>query len=74
VHGQNDPAVSAPTVEQTAYHPEQVHHILFDQVGHYPMLDTPGKFNRLLADFLNLTSGESPRQLQLKEEWKRRVR
>jgi hypothetical protein len=28
----------------------------------------------LLADFLNLSSGESPRQLQLKEEWKRRVR
>jgi hypothetical protein len=38
------------------------------------MLDEPSKFNRLMADFLTLSSGESPRQLQLKEEWKRRVR
>jgi hypothetical protein len=37
-------------------------------------LDESSKFNRLLADFLALPSGESPRQLQLKEEWKRRVR
>jgi len=26
-----------------------------------------------LMDFLGLPSGASPRQLQLKEEWKRRV-
>jgi hypothetical protein len=38
------------------------------------MLDEPSKFNRLLSDFLALGSGEYPRQLQLKEEWKRRVR
>jgi len=38
------------------------------------MLDEPSQFNRLMTDFLALSSGESPRQLQLKEEWKRRVR
>ena len=38
------------------------------------MLDEPNKFNRLVADFLSLSSGISPRQLQLKEEWQRRVR
>jgi hypothetical protein len=38
------------------------------------MLDEPAKFNRLMTDFLTLGSGVSPRQLQLKEEWKRRVR
>jgi hypothetical protein len=38
------------------------------------MLEENRKFNRLLIDFLSLPSGESPRQLQLKEEWKRRVR
>jgi len=42
--------------------------------GHFPMLDESSSFNRLLTDFLTLGSGESPRQLQLKEEWKRRVR
>ena len=36
------------------------------------MLDEPTKYNRLLGDFLSLNSGESPRDLQLKDEWKRR--
>ena len=51
-----------------------MHQIVFESSGHFPMLDESSKFNRLLADFLNLNSGVSPRQLQLKEEWKRRVR
>jgi hypothetical protein len=38
------------------------------------MLDEPSKFNRLVADFLALNSGESPENLQIKEEWKRRIR
>ncbi len=38
------------------------------------MLDETAKFNRLLIDFLALDSGLSPRELELKEEWKRRVR
>ena len=38
------------------------------------MLDEGNKFNRLLGDFTALISGESPRQLSLKDEWKRRVR
>lgn len=74
VHGQNDPAVQPPPLEQLANMPEQMHAVLFEQSGHFPMLDETNKFNRLVADFLALPSGESPRQLQLKEEWKRRVR
>ena len=75
VYGQNDPAVNPPVLqEQSPTLPQHVHQIVFEGSGHFPMLDESGKFNRLLADFLNLGSGESPRQLQLKEEWKRRVR
>jgi pimeloyl-ACP methyl ester carboxylesterase len=74
VHGQNDPLIEIPKIEQFAALPEQAHNVLFEQSGHFPMLDEPSKFNRLLADFLSLGSGESPRDLQLKEEWKRRVR
>lgn len=74
VHGQNDPVVQVPRVDQLADMPEQMHAVVFDQSGHFPMLDENSKFNRLLSDFLALTSGESPRDLQLKEEWKRRVR
>ncbi|RPI35268.1 MAG: alpha/beta hydrolase [Chloroflexota bacterium] len=74
VHGQNDPAITPPQVEDNTNLPEHTHQVIFEQSGHFPMLDETSKFNRLLSDFLSLQSGESPRQLQLKEEWKRRVR
>jgi pimeloyl-ACP methyl ester carboxylesterase len=74
VYGQNDQVVQQPSVEIMDEMPEQLHTILFDQSGHFPMLEEPNKYNRLLYDFLTLASGESPRQLQLKEEWKRRIR
>jgi pimeloyl-ACP methyl ester carboxylesterase len=74
VNGLNDPAVSGPEVESLLSLPEQTHGILFEQSGHFPMIDDSTKFNRLLIDFLALSQGLSPRELQLKEEWKRRVR
>lgn len=74
VHGQNDLLIPPPSVEQLTNLPEQTHAVLFEQSGHFPMLDDSSKFNRLLTDFLGLPSGESPRTLQLKEEWKRRMR
>ncbi|MBN2148575.1 MAG: alpha/beta hydrolase [Anaerolineales bacterium] len=74
VHGLNDLAVEAPDPEVTNTLPEYTHAIQFDASGHFPMLDEPTKYNRLLFDFLSLNSGESPRELQLKEEWKRRIR
>lgn len=75
VYGQNDLLLEGMlTQDQLTALPESVHHITFEQSGHFPMLDEPSKFNRLVADFLALASGASPRQLQLKEEWKRRVR
>ena len=74
VHGQNDPAVTLPSIERIASMPYSTHEIIFDQSGHFPMLDEASKFNRLLVDFLVLLQGESPRDLLLKEEWKRRVR
>jgi len=74
IHGQNDPIIQTPDPQRLMALPEQAHFIPFDQSGHYPMLDEASKFNRLLGDMLSLESGASPRQLQLKEEWKRRVR
>jgi pimeloyl-ACP methyl ester carboxylesterase len=74
VQGQNDPMLLAPRQEELSLLPESTHHVLFEGSGHFPMLEESSKFNRLLVDFLTLASGESPRQLQLKEEWKRRVR
>lgn len=75
VHGVNDLAFPLINPEDHLTDlPGHTHSILFDQSGHFPMLDEANKFNRLMADFLLLKSGESPAQLQLKEEWKRRVR
>jgi pimeloyl-ACP methyl ester carboxylesterase len=74
VSGQNDQAVSPPDQGQIISMPYQTHAMLFEQSGHFPMLDEGSKFNRLMVDFFSLPSGESPRQLQMKEEWKRRVR
>jgi pimeloyl-ACP methyl ester carboxylesterase len=74
IYGQTDQVVSAPTIEQLDSLPEKSHAMIFEQSSHFPMLDEENKFGRLLMDFLALKSGDSPRQLQLKEEWKRRVR
>ena len=74
VNGQSDAAVEPPDLDTLVSLPEQTHAIQFDQSGHFPMLDEASKFNRLLIDFLALPSGESPRELLLKEEWRRRVR
>ncbi|HVP21112.1 MAG TPA: alpha/beta hydrolase [Anaerolineaceae bacterium] len=74
VHGSDDPAISAPRPDQLTDLPYMVHTVLFEQSGHFPMISEESKFSRLLGDFLALDSGDSPRELQLKEEWKRRVR
>ena len=74
VHGQNDPAIISPDKAWLESLPPHIHRIVLERSGHFPMLDVSARFNRLLADFLALESGASPRQLQLKEEWKRRVR
>lgn len=74
VYGSSDPALPAPDPGLLKGLPDHVHELTLDGCGHFPMLEQPGKFNRLVADFLSLPSGESPRRLQLKEEWKRRVR
>lgn len=74
VHGLNDQVVETPRQESLSGLPNHAHFVLLEQSGHYPMLEETSIFNRLLADFLNLGCGESPRLLQIKEEWKRRVR
>ncbi len=74
VYGANDPAVTLPTQDKTESLPQHMHQINLEGAGHFPMVDNATQFNRLLTDFLALDSGASPRELQLKEEWKRRVR
>lgn len=74
VSGPNDPAIAMPTQEKIDALPNHMHHISLESTGHFPMIENPNQFNRLMTDFLALDSGVSPRELQMKEEWKRRVR
>ncbi|MGB8215571.1 MAG: alpha/beta hydrolase [Anaerolineales bacterium] len=74
VHGQADPAIRTLEYERFVSMSNQVHQVVLEDSGHFPMLDESPRFNRLMTDFLALISGDSPRELQLKEEWKRRVR
>lgn len=71
VHGERDEAI-VPSTDQglNGFRPN-VHQIVFEGGRHFPMLDDPPKFNRLLADFLEATDLTS---LELKDEWKRRMR
>ena len=73
VNGMNDPAIACPDDEKLDSLPPNLHYIPFTQSGHFPMIEQPNKFNRLLFDFLSPESGK-PIELQLKEEWKRRLR
>ncbi len=72
VYGDKDPGITTPDEEFSLS--TMVHQIELENSGHFPMIDETIKFNRLLTDFLALDSGLSPRELQMKEEWRRRVR
>lgn len=72
VYGDKDPAIVTPDEEYSLS--TMTHQIELEGSGHFPMIDETGRFNRLLTDFLALDSGLSPRELQMKEEWRRRVR
>jgi pimeloyl-ACP methyl ester carboxylesterase len=72
VYGEKDQAITAPPYETTTS--TFTHQVVLEGSGHFPMIEETIKFNRLLTDFLALDSGASPSELQMKEEWKRRVR
>ena len=72
VYGEKDPAIFAP--DESFSLASMTHPVYLDGSAHFPMIDETIRFNRLLTDFLALDSGVSPSELQMKEEWKRRVR
>ncbi len=74
VHGEKDALILPPNDGALADMTNNVHGLELDDSRHFPMLDEAAKFNRLLSDFLALKSGEDLHNLELKDEWKRRVR
>jgi pimeloyl-ACP methyl ester carboxylesterase len=74
VNCENDPVIDASTPAPVVERGTPAHQLLLETGGHHPMLRAPVAFSRLVLDFLGLKSGESPADLQLKDEWKRRFR
>ncbi|HET9589642.1 MAG TPA: alpha/beta hydrolase [Anaerolineales bacterium] len=72
VYGEKDQAITIPSEDFSLS--TMTHQVILESSGHFPMIDETVKFNRLLTDFLALEQGLSPRELQMKEEWRRRVR
>jgi pimeloyl-ACP methyl ester carboxylesterase len=72
VYGEKDQAITIPSEDFSLS--TMTHQIILEGSGHFPMIDETVKFSRLLTDFLALEQGQSPRELQMKEEWRRRVR
>lgn len=74
VYSRNDPLVPVPSELMPERMPESMQTFVFEESGHFPMLDQDPQYNRLLRDFLEMERGASPRTLSLKEQWMRRVR
>jgi len=73
VYGGDDPLVRRPREERWMRWAEKnVRVICLKEARHFPMLDEMNKFNRLLRQFLD-TSGDL-NALEVKKEWRRRVR
>jgi len=72
VSGQEDPIILPPDDGTLAGFDYNVFAYTFETAQHYPMLDETTKFNRLLKDFL--TYRDDWDSINVKEEWKRRMR
>ncbi len=70
--GRDDPLIRPPDEDRLSSLDYNVYAVVFDRSQHYPMLDEPSKFNRLVQDFLMF--GDDWDRIEVKEQWKRRMR
>jgi pimeloyl-ACP methyl ester carboxylesterase len=72
VYGEQDNVVNPGDVSKFAGANKAMRTMTLPQCRHFPMLDRSSQFNRLLLDFLKSKGNLS--DLELKDEWQRRVR
>jgi pimeloyl-ACP methyl ester carboxylesterase len=72
LYGENDGVVTPSDPANFADLGPAVRALRMPEARHFPMLDRSSQFNRLLLDFLGADNDLS--QLELKDEWQRRVR
>ncbi len=71
-YGERDPLVPPPDDGWLPSNSSLVRQVLLGESRHFPMLEETAKFTRLLSDFMN--AGTDLSQLELKEEWRRKIR
>jgi pimeloyl-ACP methyl ester carboxylesterase len=71
-YGERDPLVPPPDGGWFADLPPHMRQVLLSESRHFPMLEEAPKFTRLLIDFMD--AGTNLAQLELKEEWRRKIR
>ena len=72
VCGREDPIIQVPADDVLEDLDYNVYPFIFETAQHYPMLEETSKFNRLLRDFL--VHKDNWDEIEVKEEWKRRMR
>ena len=72
VYGRDDTIINIPDEDLLNDLDYNVYPFIFEGAQHFPMLDDTSKFNRLLRDFL--MHKDNWDAIQVKDEWKRRVR
>jgi len=66
--------LETPAYERVMAMKDQAHQIILEDFDHSPMLDEGLKYHRLMTDSLALVPGDCPRDMQMIDEWKHRVR
>lgn len=74
VYGEKDGVIDPQQAEMINGNQSAMRSIVLAGAHHFPMLDQPSKFTRLVRDFMDADSPEQLQDLSIKEEWRRRTR
>jgi len=74
VYGDRDNVIDAQQADELENDHYAARAIVLSEAHHFPMLDQPSKFGRLMRDFMDVETPEDLQDLTIKEEWRRRTR
>jgi len=74
LYGGKDSVVDPAQADEVDEEHYAARSIVLPGTRHFPMLDEPATFTRLLRDFMDIEGPEELRELAIKKEWRRRTR
>ncbi len=74
VYGGKDPVIDPSAADELEGDHYTARAIVLPDAQHFPMLDEPARFARLLRDFMDVETPEELQELSVKKEWRRRTR